>query len=432
LKDRLVRPIVSFAANEATGGLILVVLAVMALFWANVAPAGAYDAFWNTKVKFSAGELSGGITLRHFVNDALMALFFLLMGLEIKREFMLGELSERRKAALPVAAAIGGMLVPALIYALCNLNGGDLRGTGVPMATDIAFSLGVLALLGSRVPAGLKILLAAIAIVDDLGAVLVIAIFYTSSVQGGMLVGMLACLAVLFGLNKLGVRHPLAYFAVGIPLWAFTYASGVHATVAGVLLALTIPVRTRIDPVAFRAQVQEALDAFDECRSGDPYAITEARHVAIREIELYCEQVEMPLERVEDLLAPWITFLVVPMFALANAGVRLGGSVDVFGSPIAIGIFLGLVLGKPLGVLLAAQIALRSRTGVLPEGVTMRQFAGVAVLTGIGFTMSLFVAELAFGESPSLAIAKLTTLAASVFMGALGYFLLWSSRTRSA
>jgi NhaA family Na+:H+ antiporter len=206
----------------------------------------------------------------------------------------------------------------------------------------------------------------------------------------------------------------------------------VHATVAGVLLALTIPVRTRIDPVAFRAKVQEALDAFDDCRSDDPYAMTEARHVAIREIELSCEEVEMPLERVEDLLAPWITFLVVPLFALANAGVRIGGAGELFGSPVALGIFLGLVLGKPIGVLLAAQLALRSRIGVLPEGISMGQFAGVAVLTGIGFTMSLFVAELAFGESPSLAIAKLTTLAASVLMGVAGFLLLRFGRAQAA
>lgn len=345
LKDRLVQPIVRFAQNEATAGKILVGVSAFAMLWANLVPDGAYEAFWQQYVGFSGfgGELK--LSLRHWVNDLLMALFFLLMGLEIKREFLMGELSERATATLPILAAIGGMVAPAAIYAAVNLNGGNMRGTGVPMATDIAFSLGVLALVGNRVPAALKVFLAAVAIVDDLGAVLVIAIFYTSQLNGAMLAGAGAVALVLVAMNKLGVRSPLAYMLVGIPLWLCTLASGVHATVAGVLLALTIPVLTHLDPQGFSESARQAVDDFDNCKpDDDPTMITEERQEAVHQLELACERVQMPLQRVENALSPWITYLVVPVFALANAGLNLAGGFGPVATPVGIGVMAGLIL----------------------------------------------------------------------------------------
>lgn len=427
VRDRLVRPIVRFAENEAASGLLLVGLALVAMLWANLGPRGHYEAFWNQKLSFSLGRTGVSHSVREWINDGLMVLFFLLMGLEIKREFLLGELSDLKKAALPVAAALGGMLVPAGFYALVNLRGGDLRGMGVPMATDIAFSLGVLALLGSRVPAGLKVLLAAIAIVDDLGAVLVIAVFYSGGLAWPMVGGMGGCLVVLYGMNRIGVRVPLAYMAVGIVLWAFTLASGIHATVAGVLLALMVPVRVFLDPARFAAKARGAVDLFEECPPDcDPREMTSDRQAAVRSLETLCEQVQMPLERMEHALVPWVTFLIVPLFALANAGVLLTGLAPL-GTPIGLGVLLGLIVGKPLGVVLASRLVMRSGRGVLPAGVTSRHLTGIGLLTGIGFTMSLFVGELAFENAASHDAAKIATLAASVVMGVAGYAFLRAS-----
>jgi len=430
LKQRLVRPFVAFAQGEANSGMLLVALAIVAMLWANFGPKGHYDAFWNQKVGLTLGDQKlVAHSIRHWINDGLMALFFLLMGLEIKREFLLGELSNFKKASLPIFAALGGMIVPAGIYAALNFNGGNMRGTGVPMATDIAFSLGVLALLGSRVPAALKIFLAAVAIVDDLGAVLVIAIFYTAKIDLTMLGAMFGCFAVLIAMNRLAVRSPLAYMAMGIPMWAFCWASGVHATVAGVLLALTIPVKTYLDPVMFEERAAKALQAFRDCRSEDPHLMTQDRQVALREMELAAEGIQMPLERMEDSLINWVSFFIVPLFALANAGVLLSGG-SFLDSPVGLGVFLGLVLGKPIGVLLFSWIAIASKVATVPRGVTARHLVGVGILTGIGFTMSLFIGELAFGVDPAHDVAKLATLAASAVMGVAGFAVLYPKRIR--
>ncbi|RYG48338.1 Na+/H+ antiporter NhaA [bacterium] len=420
LRDRLVRPIVHFAENEASSGMLLVALAAVAMLWANLGPAGHYETFWNRPLTLSLGDAGASLSLRHWINDGLMALFFLLMGLEIKREFLLGELSDARKAALPVAAALGGMIVPAALYALVNIRGGNMRGTGVPMATDIAFSLGVLALLRSRAPAGLKVLLAAVAIVDDLGAVLVIAIFYSTGIAWTMVAGMAVCLVILIVLNRIGARLPLAYMAVGIPLWAFTLASGVHATIAGVLLAMTVPVRVFLDPVAFTTEARDAIDTFEATACEDPYEMNPERQEAVSALESACERVQMPLERMENTLLPWVSYGIVPLFALANAGVVLTGFAPLL-TPVGIGVLVGLVLGKPLGVVLASRLAVRSGRAELPNGVGSKHLIGIGLLAGIGFTMSLFISELAFGEGASHDAAKTATLAASVVMGLAGY-----------
>jgi NhaA family Na+:H+ antiporter len=425
VKAKLLSPILEFAQNEATSGMMLVGLAVCAMLWANLGPAGHYEQFWNTPIAVKVGDFTEAHSLRYWINDGLMALFFLLMGLEIKREFLVGELSSRAKATLPIVAAIGGMVVPAGIYAAINFNGGNMRGTGVPMATDIAFSLGVLALLGSRVPIALKILLAAIAIVDDLGAVLVIALFYTAKIDVAMLGGMAACLAVLYGMNRLNVKSLAAYTVVGPPLWLFTLWSGVHATVAGVLLAMFLPIRTFIDPVEYVAETNSALEAFEDCpAAADPHEMTPDRQFAVREIGRLATDVQMPLERMEDILSPYITYVVVPVFALANAGVLLTGGAGL-GGPVSIGVLAGLIIGKPLGILGASWLAVRAKVAGLPDGITMRHIAGVGILCGIGFTMSLFVAELAFKDPEAHNSAKLATIAASTFMGVVGFAFLW-------
>jgi len=431
LKDRLVAPVIAFAENEATGGLILMATSVIALLWANLAPAHAYHDFWNTKLHLAFGDAVGKMSLHHFINDGFMALFFLLVGLEIKREFLIGELRDLRKASLSVFAAIGGMVVPAGIFLIINAQGGDPRGAGVPMATDIAFSLGVLALLGPRCPVALKVFLAAVAIVDDLGAVIVIAIFYSTGIQLSMLGGMALCMVALLGLNRLGVRMLLPYLGIGVLLWWFTLLSGVHATVAGVLLALTIPVRTHLYPEEFAETAREAVESFESWNAAtDEGYITEGHQTAVGVLESACERVQMPLQRLENLLAPWITYMVLPIFALANAGIELAGGAEAFRDPVGIGIIAGLAIGKPIGVIGGTLLAMKLLKATLPEGVTRSMLIGVGLLTGIGFTMSLFISELAFVDPARHEAAKLAILSVSVLMGVLGY--LWLRRASPA
>jgi NhaA family Na+:H+ antiporter len=376
-----------FVSTEAAGALVLLACTAIALALANSPWADAYHRLWETAL--TLGTQGSGLTLslRHWVNDGLMALFFFLVGLEIKREMLGGELADRRSAALPVAAALGGMIVPAAIYAAVNRGGPGAAGWGIPMATDIAFALGILALLGDRVPTGLRIFLAALAIADDLGAVLVIATFYTSTLHWAAVGGAAAVLALLVALNRRGVRRPLAYTLAGVVLWMLVLGSGIHPTVAGVLLALTIPAR------------------------GDG---------AEREMER-----ESPLTRFENALQRPVAFVVLPLFALANAGIPLGGAIGtVTRSPVAIGAALGLLLGKPLGITLASYAAVRSGVAQLPTGVAWRHVHGVAWLGGIGFTMSLFIAGLAFTQPTMLDTAKLGVLGASICAGVIGYGLL--------
>jgi NhaA family Na+:H+ antiporter len=352
-----------------------------------------------------------------------MAIFFLVVGLEIKREVLVGELASVRKASLPIAAAIGGALLPALLFVL--IAGGDpdaIRGWGVPMATDIAFALGVLALLGSRAPVGLRIFLTALAIVDDLLAVLVIAIFYSSGLSTTALAAAGAVLIALVVANRLGVRRPLVYAVLGIGLWVAILQSGIHATIAGVLLAMTIPARTRIDRTAFvegaRPLVAELADRHDAPSD-------EEHHATLWDLEDLTEHAQAPMLRIEHALLPWVAFLIVPLFALANAGVAIGGDLGgALTSPIALGIIVGLVVGKQVGITLGAWLVVRAGLASLPDGVDWRHVYGGAWLGGIGFTMSLFVADLAFGEA-SLALAKIGILAASVIAGVGGYLVLW-------
>ena len=389
LVERVLGTFQRFFSTTAASGVVLLASTAAALVWANSPWAGAYHALWDIPFRIGAPALGVTLSLHHWVNDGLMAIFFFAVGLEIKREVLVGELSTRRSAALPVVAALGGMVVPALLYAAVNAGGPGAAGWGIPMATDIAFALGILALLGDRVPNALRVFLAALAIADDLGAVLVIALFYTSALAWTAVGGVVAAFVVLLGLNRGGVRHPLAYVLLGAVLWALMLGSGIHASIAGVLLALTIPARTR---------------------TGDASLLVKFEHA---------------------LQGP-VAFVVMPIFALANAGVPLGdGAGMAVQSPIALGVVLGLVLGKPLGITLASYVAVRAGLAELPTAVSWRHVLGAGWLGGIGFTMSLFIAGLAFSAPATLNIAKVGILAASVCAGVVGYALLRGSSQRA-
>ncbi len=424
-------PFQSFFKTEAAGGILLLAAAVAALVWANSPLAASYDALWGTYVTVGAGAFEISKPLLLWVNDGLMAVFFFVVGLEIKREVLAGELAEPRKAALAIAAALGGMVTPALFYAALTLGTDRVAGWGIPMATDIAFALGVLALLGSRAPLALKVFLTAVAIVDDLGAVIVIALFYTAELKVGALVASLALVGVLALANRLGVQRPLVYGLVGVAVWVLMLKSGIHATIAGVLVALTIPANRRIDEGEFAAKAEELLARFREGIAGSPTEPTPDQMAAVHSLEEACEHVETPLQRLEHGLHGLVAFVIMPIFALANAGVGLGGSLGALATDtVALGVMLGLVVGKPVGVLLLSFVAVKLGLAALPSGVTWRHVIGVSFLTGIGFTMSIFIATLAFGEGPLLDSAKVGILAASIVSGVLGAaFLLRMPRT---
>ncbi len=423
LADRLASPFREFAAREASGGVLLLAAAAIALVWANSPFAASYESLWGTTLTIGAGDVGLSKTLHHWINDGLMVIFFLVVGLEIKREVLVGELASVRRAVLPIAAALGGAVVPAILFLL--VAGGDpeaVRGWGVPMATDIAFALGVLALLGSRVPVGLRIFLTALAIVDDLLAVTVIAVFYSADLSLPALAAGAALSGALLVANRLGVRRPVVYAVLGLALWLAILQSGIHATIVGVLLALTIPARTRIDPADFLHKARGLLGDYARRESDDA---DEAHHAALWELEDLTEGAQAPMLRMEHALHPWVAFFIVPLFALANAGVSIGGDLGaIVTEPIVLGVVIGLVAGKQVGILLAAWLIVRSGWASLPTGVSWRHIYGAAWLGGIGFTMSLFVADLAFGTSPALALAKIGILGASVVAGTGGYLIL--------
>ncbi|HWQ14891.1 MAG TPA: Na+/H+ antiporter NhaA [Roseiflexaceae bacterium] len=427
---RLLSPMQRFIHSETASGLVLIAATVLALVLANSPLAGAYHDLLHAELAVSAGPFELRQTLLHWINDGLMALFFFLVGLELKREFIAGELADRRQAALPLLAAAGGALLPAAIYTFINRGTPGAPGWGIPMATDIAFALGVLALLGDRVPWALKVFLTAVAVIDDLFAVVVIALFYTSGLNMAALAVGLGVLALLAFLNVGGIRSTLVYSLMGGLVWlAFLY-SGVHATIAGVLVALTVPARNRINASDFFLRAQHILSHFAE--SGDPadrMLRDERQQSAVLELEDAAEAVQAPLQKLEHQLQPWVAFLIVPVFALANAGVTLsfGGGEPVAGG-VMLGVLLGLVLGKPAGLLGATWLTVRLGVAALPHGVTWLHIAGVGCLAGLGFTMSLFIAALGLGGGELLEAAKLGILGASLVAGLLGYVVLrWVS-----
>ena len=430
LPIRLVRTIINpfqrFFQLEASSGILLIICTIGALAWANSPWAESYHHLWETEVTFAFGDFELSKHLIHWINDGLMAIFFFVVGLEIKRELLTGELASPQKAALPIMAAIGGIVVPAGIYIAFNFNGPYVNGWGVPIATDIAFALGVLVLLGKRVPLALKVFLTALAIVDDLGAVLVVAIFYTDQIYWesvGIAAGILAFLTVL---NLTGVRYVPLYGIIGIILWVVVLKSGIHATIAGVLLALTIPARTK-DPVTGFAQDHKSL--MGELKQVHTQTDTEwldhTGQTILQSMYANAGKMISPLYRLEHGLHSWVGYLVMPIFALANAGVQVSGeSMQHFGDPVLLGILLGLVIGKPVGILLASLLAIRLGWAALPRGLTRMHLLGAACLGGIGFTMSIFIANLAFAGPDVLQLAKLGILAGSIIAGVAGWFIL--------
>jgi len=416
--SRPTSPFQEFFRTEAAGGALLVACACAALVVANSAWADAYHRLLSVMIGIGAGGHALTLTLHQWINDALMAVFFLLVGLEIKREALAGELASPRQAALPIAGAIGGMVVPALVYVLTNGGGLASRGWAIPVATDIAFALGVLALVAPRAPVGLKIFLAASAIVDDMGAVLVIALFYTGGIAWGALGMAGLILLLLIALNVLRVRRLTPYLVLGLGLWFFVHESGVHATIAGVLLALTIPTRTRINAAQFSAKARGLLDYFDHSETGDVLVLTsKSQQEAIVALERASEGVTPPLLRLEHALHGFSAFVVMPLFAFSNAGVGLHRSL---GGGVPLAVILGLAIGKPLGITGAALAAVRLRLASLPDGVNWTALHGCAWLAGIGFTMSLFIATLAFEGTTLLDAAKFGILAGSLLAGIVG------------
>ncbi|MBX0329738.1 Na+/H+ antiporter NhaA [Oscillochloris sp. ZM17-4] len=423
---RMFGPIQHFITQSQSGAIMLFVMTLAALGLANSPLAGAYQAMLELHVGVTIGPWELEESVLHWINDGLMAIFFFVVGLEIKRELLVGELANPRAAALPIIAATGGALVPAGIYALANMGGAGAAGWGVPMATDIAFALGCLALLGSRIPFALKIFVTAVAIVDDLIAVLVIAIFYSADLNMLALGVGLAVLALLAIFNWQGIRSPLVYSVLGVIVWLAFLESGVHATIAGVLIALTIPARYRIDGVTFRQRAHALLHTFDPSDEPQAQMLTDDRQQhAVLALEDLCEQVQAPLQKLEHQLQGWVTWLIMPVFALANAGIALDSvRLDLESLPMVLGVVVGLVLGKPIGLLGATWLAVRSGVAVLPHGITWGAMAGAGVLAGIGFTMSIFIATLAFSAPDALATIKLAILVASLLAGTLGVLLL--------
>lgn len=430
--SQLARPFQEFFKVEASSGIVLMAATVVALILANSRWSAAYFEVLETQIAIVVGNFELSLDLLHWINDGLMAVFFFFVGLEIKREILVGELSSPRKAALPIAAAVGGMLAPAIIYTAINRGGPGEAGWGIPMATDIAFALGVLALLGSRAPTPLKVFLTALAIVDDLGAVLVIAIFYTEQLAWLWLgLGAAVFLAMLL-LNRLGVRSPVPYGLLGLALWFAVFQSGVHATIAGVLAALTIPASSRINTEEFVAWSRRALDEFEAGHSAGDQEIktttTADQGSLLQSLETAVHQLIAPLQRLEHTLDFPVAFVVMPIFALANAGVPFVGSLlDTVLSPVGLGIILGLVIGKQVGIVSFSWLTVRLGLAELPDGVTWRHIWGAGWLGGIGFTMALFINDLAFEDPDLRNTAKVAILIASVISGVVGFLILRST-----
>ncbi|PZW26685.1 sodium/proton antiporter (NhaA family) [Thermosporothrix hazakensis] len=432
----LLRPFQAFFDAEVTGGVILLCCTALALIWVNSPFGPLYDALWQTHVMLGIGPFALDEALHFWINDGLMTLFFFQVGLEIKREVLVGELSSLRKSALPVIAALGGMIFPALIFLVFNFNTSAHSGWGISMATDIAFALGALALLGSRIPVGLKVFLAAFAIADDLGAVLVIALFYNTGIDL-LALGLAALfLMSLITANMLGIRWRFVYLGLGVCLWLALLRSGIHATLSGVLLAMTIPARAFIDGHDFVRTGRELLDEFESCDPGQVgLAMSDEQQAATQALEVVCEKIQAPLQRLERGLHPWVNFLIMPLFALSNAGIHLEGNVlSNIVSPVCLGVVLGLVCGKQIGITLFSWLVVKLGVSELPERVSWRHIYGASWLGGIGFTMSLFVSDLAFGagQEVHIAEAKLGILIAALLSGAVGCAILFGCRKEAA
>jgi len=425
--DRLMKPVQGFIHAEATGGIVLMICAVAAMIWSNSPWSDSYFHLWEHDLEIRLGTYGIEKSIHYWINDGLMAMFFFVVGLELKREIIAGELSDIRKAMLPLSAAVGGMVFPAGIFLLFNTQGTASSGWGIPMATDIAFALGILSLLGKRVPLSLKVFLAALAIADDLGAVLVIAIFYTSDISLVNLGAGVLFLGILFTANYLGVRSTLFYGLVGIGgVWLAFLMSGIHATIAGVLAAIAIPARTTIDEARFVQRLNELTKDFHAIPANDVTLLERDQYDVVAKINRLTVAANTPLQNLEHSLHPWVALLVMPLFAFSNAGIQL--TADAFSTTffegVSMGVLTGLVAGKFLGIMFVCWVMVRLKIASLPEGWQWRHLCGIALLAGIGFTMSLFITSLAFTDYELILEAKVGIFLASIISGIGGYVVL--------
>jgi NhaA family Na+:H+ antiporter len=414
----------AFMRIEAAGGLVLLLAAIAAMIWANSPWDEDYTDLWHTEVFLHTRLFSIDLDLREWVNDGLMTAFFLLMGLEIKRELVHGELSSPRRALLPAAGALGGMVAPALIYTAFNAGGDGARGWGVPMATDIAFAVGVLSLLSRRIPFSIKVFLLALAIADDIGAIVVIAIFYTADMDLQALGLAAATLALIFAMNRAGVRNLNIYVAFGAVFWLTLHESGIHATIAGVVLGLLTPASSYYGSQTFAEDAEDLVNRF---RVAHQAGAEDVQRGILAQMEDLAQGTEAPLDRLERALHPWVSFLIVPLFALANAGVHISSEVAeaAIESPVSQGVALGLLIGKPLGIFTLTWLAVRFRLCEMPAGANWAHILGVGMLGGIGFTVALLISELGFENAALVDEAKLGVLAASLAAGVSGFLFLW-------
>ncbi len=425
----IIDPMRRFLSNSSMSGIVLFSSALIAIILSNSPWAEEFHHFWETKISVGLHDWQLSKSLHHWINDGLMAIFFFVVGLELKREIISGELSNPKAAMLPIAAALGGMLVPAMVYFALNPSGETSGGWGIPMATDIAFALGILYLLGDKVPVSLKIFLTALAITDDLGAVLVIAFFYTSDINLSSLLVAGIFLIILILANRTGVRNTLFYGLVGIGgLWLAFLMSGVHATIAAVLAAFTIPANAKISEELYSRKLSTLLERFKKAKpNNSPTVTTEQLHI-LEEIRYVSEKALTPLQRLEHAMHPFVSFVVMPLFALANAGISLSAdSLSLLGNSITLGVFFGLVIGKVIGILGFTTLVIKLKWAAFPEGITRRHLIGAGFLAGIGFTMSLFISQLAFENPLYIEAAKIGILLASLTAGTIGYLIISSS-----
>ena len=419
----------TFVHSKTTGGILLLICAAVAVMSANIPSMRGLYELWHMEVGFSFGEFSFKMPLEMWINDVLMTIFFFSVGLEIKRELLVGELSSPKKALLPIFAALGGMLVPAAIYAFINGGTPSANGWGIPMATDIAFAIGILSLLGNRCPLSLKVFLTALAIVDDIGAIIVLAVFYPShALHLNYLIFAVVLILILLIINRSGVKSAAAYLIPGFFLFLCVFQSGIHATIAGVILAMTIPATTSINEVRFYVGTKSLLEKFKDAGNSEVQVLANSEQLDyIYRISQSVKTMNPLLHRLESKLHPWVNFFIMPVFALANAGVEINGEVISSGvvPPVMQGIFFGLLLGKPIGITLFSYIAVKLKLAQAPKGALWRQVFALGIVGGIGFTMSIFIDNLAFQDKMLIDEGKLAILVTSVCAAIIGLLALF-------
>ncbi len=434
--DQIIKPTQRFFRKEAASSLLLLATTIIALVWANFPVFESYHHIWHTEIGFTIGQATITKSLIHWINDGLMALFFFTVGLEIKRELLVGDLSTPRKALFPVFAALGGMIVPGIIFALINFNAPSAGGWAIPMATDIAFAMGAIAIFGKKLPMGLRVFLAAFAIADDLGAVLVIALFYTKEIVFSN-IAICGILVLMLGIvNFLWIRWTIVYAVLGIMTWIAVLGSGLHPTVAGIIVSMFIPAQGKYDTDLFVQKVKHRLDAFQcaESSCGFSILLNEDHLNAVQNLEHDCHNVETPLQRILHVLHPWVAFLILPVFALGNAGLtfhELNFS-EAISHPVTMGIILGLFLGKPIGITLFSYLSVKTKIAALPQGIAWPHIFGASMLGGIGFTMSLFVSGLSFTTPELINYSKFAILVGSLMSAAAGIIFLFAYNSASS